>query len=358
MSELTRRLVDLSPEKREQVLQKIRERRTAHEEKPSALQEPSIVPVSRTAPIRLSYAQRRLWFLDQMEGPNPHYNEFGGQWIEGRLNVTALENSLTEIVRRHEILRTTFPLLDGEPIQHVHSPAPVPLPLEDLSTLSEPQQLDEVDRRADAEANLPYDLAVGPLLRIRLLRLAAERHVLFVTLHHIVCDNWSSAIFIHELGELYQAFASGKPSPLPDLPIQYADFSAWQHSWLQGEVLKTQLAYWKRHLARLPAPLELPLDRPRSERPSFEGCNVYFEFDAAITRKLKSISQESGATLFMTLLAAYASLLARYSAQEDMLIGVPIANRNRRELEPLIGFFVNTLLFRIDLKGNPSFCDL
>ncbi len=308
--------------------------------------------------LPLSFAQQRLWFLDQLEGESAIYNVPAAVRLEGSLQVTALEQAIVEIGQRHEVLRTNFPMVNGTTVQAIAPSLNISLPIVDLQSLPEFEQSTLVERLANEEAIRPFDLSNSPLLRVTLLRLGEKSHVLLVTMHHIVSDGWSIGIFIRELSALYKAFSTKAPSPLPELPIQYADFAVWQRQWLSGEVLETQLNYWKQQLAEAPPILELPSDRPRPTVQTFRGSIEGFELNPNLTRKLNTLSQQSGTTLFMILLAAFVTLLSRYSGQEDIVVGSPIANRHRREIESLIGFFVNTLVLRIDLKGNPSFSEL
>ncbi|MEW5983048.1 MAG: non-ribosomal peptide synthase/polyketide synthase [Acidobacteriota bacterium] len=318
---------------------------------------PPLRPADRTAPLPLSFAQERLWFLDQLEGPNATYNSPVAVRMTGHLDVQALEDSVTAIGNRHETLRTTFATgSDGRPLQRIAPDIRIALPVLDL------QSANERERRLDAclaqEATEPFDLARGPLLRGTLLRIAPDDHLLLLTMHHIVSDAWSAAVFVRELAALYTAAVRRTPVTLPPLPIQYGDFAVWQRQWLQGDVLAAQLAYWRAHLEGIPPLLELPTDRPRPAVQTFRGSSCPVEFDPGLTRDLTALSQRAGVSLFMTLLAAFAALLGRYSGTDDLVVGSPIANRNRSETEGLIGFFVNTLALRIDLAGRPSFLDL
>jgi len=319
---------------------------------------PPIQPVPRDGDLPLSFAQQRLWFLDQLEGSSAIYNMPAALHLIGRLHVAALEQSLNEFLRRHEALRTNFATIDEKVAQVIAPTLTVTLPMVDLQALPEGEQSPEVRRLATEEAQRPFDLAKNPLLRVTLLRLGKEEHALLVTMHHIVSDGWSIGIFIRELATLYEAFLSGQPSPLPELPIQYADFAHWQRQWMQGEILETQLNYWKQQLADAPPLLELPSDRPRPPVQTFRGSTERFQLNADLTQRLLLVTQRSGATLFMILLAAFMTLLSRYSGIEDIVVGSPIANRNRRETEPIIGFFVNTLVLRTHLQGNPTFQEL
>jgi len=319
---------------------------------------PSILCVSRDIDLPLSFAQQRLWFLDQLKPGNSTYNIPAAMRLRGPLNVAALEQSLNEIVRRHEALRTTFASVEGQPIQIISPPEPFTLSIADLRQLPETEREPEARRLATEEARRPFDLAQGPLLRTTLLRLGEEEHVLLLTMHHIVSDGWSMGILFRELSTLYEAFSAGKPSPLPELPIQYADFAVWQLQWLQGEVLEAQLAYWRKQLAGAPSMLELPTDRPRPTVQTYRGDRQSVVLSKTLSEALKALSQGEGVTLFMTLLAAFKALLYRYIGQDDIVVGTPIANRNRVETEGLIGFFVNTLVLRTNLSGNPSFREL
>ncbi|HEX2568813.1 MAG TPA: non-ribosomal peptide synthase/polyketide synthase, partial [Polyangia bacterium] len=326
----------------------------------------SLVPASRTGSpeggLPLSFAQQRLWFLDQLEPGNPFYNIPAAVRLTGRLDVTALGRCLTELVRRHEALRTRFISLDGEPVQLVGPGFDLALAPVDLTTL--PGEVREARARelVREEALRPFDLSRGPLLRAALLRLGAEEHVLLVTLHHIVSDGWSTTVLVRELAALYRAFSQGKPSPLPELPIQYADFAAWQRQWLRGEVLERQLGYWKQQLGGELPVLELPTDYagPGTRPPvqTYRGAHHIFTLPAELSRGLEALSQQHGATLFMTLLGAFDALLHRYTGQTDIVVGTPIAGRTYSELENLIGFFVNTLALRTNLRGDPSFREL
>jgi len=357
MSDLLKRLENLSPEKRELVLKKL-QTQTRISATGTVRQFPSIEPIPRDRAIPLSFAQQRLWFLNELEGANASYNMAAAIRLSGLLQVAALERAIAEIVQRHEVLRTNFKTVNGVAIQSIAPTSTVTLPVVDLQALTTEEQSAEVQRLASVEAEKPFDLANDSLVRITLLMLREEEQVLLVTIHHIVSDGWSIGIFFREVATLYEAFSIGKPSPLSALPIQYADFAHWQRQWLQGEVLENGLNYWKQQLAGTPPLLSIPTDRLRPKVQTFRGGIESSQIDSDLTRKLKILSRQSHATLFMTLLTAFATLLSRYSNQSDIVLGSPIANRNRSEIEPLIGFFVNTLLLRIDLKGNPDFLEL
>ncbi len=306
----------------------------------------------------LSFAQQRVWFVEQLDPGNIAYNiPLGVRWV-GPFNLDVFEQSVSEIVNRHETLRTTFASFGGEPVQVIAPPAKVSLPVVDLSGLSATERASAVERERRAEARTSFDLSKGPLWRAKLLRLAAAEHIILFTLHHSISDGWSLNVLIREMVELYGAFLQGRPSPLEPLPVQYADFAIWQREWLQGDVLKQNLDYWRQQLSGAPARLELPTDRPYTQSGKREGALHWFTIPLDVTAKLKEIARREEATLFMVLLAGFAALLSRYSGQEDMLIGTAIAGRQRAELEKLIGFFINTLVIRTDLRGNPSFREL
>ncbi|MEW5930754.1 MAG: amino acid adenylation domain-containing protein [Gemmatimonadota bacterium] len=313
----------------------------------------TIPPRAETGPLPLSFPQQRLWFLEQLEPGRPFYHIGVPVRLRGRLDREALTRALTEIVRRHEALRTGFVVVDGEPRQTVRPPFEVEVPLDECAGIPHEALLERI--RAELEA--PFDLEHDPLVRARLLRLGDEEHVLAATLHHVISDGWSMGVFIRELTVLYEAFVAGRPSPLPDLPLQYGDFAVWQRGRLGGEVLEKQLAYWREQLRDFPT-VDLPTDFPRPPVQSHRGAGLWFRLPAETAARLKALAKEEGATLFMLLLAAWQTLLLRYTGQDDLVVGTPIANRTRKEIEPLIGFFVNTLVLRGDLSGDPPFREL
>src|SRR5215216_4396851 len=278
--------------------------------------------------------------------------------LTGKLDFRALEETLSEIVRRHEVLRTTFSAVDGKPVQVIHPHQRVPVALIDLLGLSGVAQQEESERLTAADARRPFDMAGGPLLRVTLLRLSAEEHVVLFTMHHIVSDGWSLGIFVNEVVTLYEAYLEGRVSPLPELSVQYADYAVWQREWLQGEVLAGQVEYWRKQLHGAPAVLELPTDKVRPTVQRHSGAHHLFSLPVELTRQLRELSRSESASLFMTLLAGWQLLLGRYSGQEEVMVGTPIANRHRAEVEPLIGFFVNTLALRTRLEEGLSFRDL
>jgi amino acid adenylation domain-containing protein len=317
-----------------------------------------IITVPRDRPLPLSYAQQRLWFIHQLEALDTAYTLPFAFRARGVLRAEVLGETLNEVVRRHEVLRTAFGTQAGEPVQLVAPFRRTALPLEDLGEVPEGEREETALRLAREEAQAPFDLERGPLFRARLVRLGADDHLLLLSLHHIVSDGWSLGVLVREVAALYAAFSNGEPSPLSELPVQYADFAAWQREWLRGEVLETQLSYWRRQLAGSAAALALPTDRPRPPALSFRGARLRFELPAELNDELKRLSRGEGATLFMVLLAAFQTLLYRYTGQDDITVGTPIANRQRGEIEPLIGFFVNTLALRTDLSGDPTFRQL
>ena len=306
----------------------------------------------------LSFSQQRLWFVDHLDPGNPVYNLPGAVRLEGELNLEALERSVNEVVRRHEVLRTRIIVEGGEPAQVIDGWEPRRLEVIDLTNLPQEERKKEVGRRAREEAETGFDLSRGPLLRVKVLKLEEDDHVLLYTMHHIVSDGWSTEILIGEVKALYWAYRTGEKSPLKELDIQYADYAIWQRNWLQGETLGRSLSYWKRQLKGAPATLELPFDRPRPPIQNHRGWRQSLALSAELTVRLKELSRRHGVTLFVTLLTAFKALLHRYSWQEDIVVGTGIANRNRQETERLIGFFVNMLPLRTNLSGNPTFTEL
>jgi amino acid adenylation domain-containing protein len=318
----------------------------------------AIGSVDRAATIPLSFAQQRLWFLEQLGNLGSTYHVPARLRLRGDLDRDALIRALNRIVARHEVLRTTFPAVDGEPVQRLASIEASSFRLVEHDLQASPDADDQLRRLMSEEASAPFDLAHGPLIRGRLVRMAVDDHVLLLTMHHIVSDEWSMGVLYHELGALYAAFARGDADPLPPLPVQYADYAAWHRRSVEGDVLEAQAAYWTKALAGAPELLELPADRPRPPRQDFAGASLQIELDGALAAALKTLSQRHGTTLFMTLLAGWAAVLSRLSGQDDVVIGTPSANRGRAEVEELIGFFVNTLPVRIDLSDGPRVGEL
>jgi amino acid adenylation domain-containing protein len=317
--------------------------------------QPPIGRAARDGDLPLSFAQQRLWFLDRLEPESPVYNMPSAVRLTGEVSPALLERIFTEIVRRHEALRTTFDLRDGRPVQVIAPERSPGLPLLDLTGL--PRDAREAQARALAagEARRPFDLRSGPLLRLSLVRLDAREHLLLLTLHHIVADGWSLDVLLREIAALHAAFSQGRPSPLPELPAQYADFAVWQRSWLRGEVLEAQLDAWKRRLAGAPQALDLPTDRPRPDVQTSRGAVRSLDIPPALAEAVRTLCRREGVTLFMVALAAWSTLLGRLAGQDDLLLGTPVAGRNQLETEGLIGFFVNTLVLRTDLSGAPAF---
>ncbi|HEU5367284.1 MAG TPA: amino acid adenylation domain-containing protein, partial [Ktedonobacterales bacterium] len=350
MSDLEQRIAALSPEKREILLRALSKQQQAGS--PQA----SIPRRSAAAhPAPLSFAQESLWLVHQIAPQSAAYNLPHALRLTGPLNVAALEQSLQELVNRHETLRSTFPAIEGRPSQVIAPSVSVKLAVEDFRHLPEAEREQRARERINAERAKPFDLAQGPLLRINLLRLAEREHILLLLLHHIISDGWSDEVILRDLTSLYSAFSAGQPSPAPELPIQYADYAIWQRERLQNEQMQRLLTYWKQQLAGAPAVLDLPTDHPRPSIQTFKGAERFFELPAALTERLQALSQQEHASHFMTLLAAFQALLARYTGREDIIVGSPIANRNRPETEGLIGFLVNMLVLRANFSGNPSF---
>ncbi|MDZ8263386.1 non-ribosomal peptide synthetase [Nostoc sp. ChiQUE01b] len=317
----------------------------------------AIAPVTRNQNLPLSFAQQRLWFLEQLLPDSPFYNLPQSFHLFGQVNVKALEQSINEIVRRHEVLRTAFASLDGQPVQIIIPALSILIHLVDLRSLSESEKDTEIQRLRIEEFQQPFNINRGPLLRAALIQIDAEESLLLLSIHHIVFDGWSVSVLFQELTLLYQAFANGLPSPLAELPIQYADFAVWQRQWLQGKVISEQLSYWKQQLADLPI-LQLPSDRPRPAIQTYRGARQPLALSKSLSEAVTRFSQHEGCTLFMTLLAAFQTLLYRYTSSEDIVVGSLIANRHHQEIESLIGFFVNTLVLRSDFSNSPTFRQL
>ncbi|WP_369414619.1 condensation domain-containing protein, partial [Corallococcus soli] len=319
-------------------------------------QVPKLVAVDRAASdLPLSFAQQRLWFLDQLQPGSASYNMATAVKLSGRLDVPALQRTFAELVRRHEALRTTFETRDSQPVQVIAPHVVSALEVIALAGRTASEQAAEVNRFAREETTRPFDLSRGPLFRVKLARLSDTEHVLVLVMHHIVSDGWSMDVLVREVGALYSAYAAGRASPLPELEVQYADYAAWQRGWLRGDVLQGQLGWWRQQLEGAPHALELPTDRPRPATQSFRGARTGIQLPRAIEEGVAALARQEGATPFMVLLTAWQVLLARYSGQQDISVGTPIAGRNRTELEGLIGFFVNTLVLRTKLEDGASF---
>ncbi|MEN3327380.1 MAG: hypothetical protein V7638_2187, partial [Acidobacteriota bacterium] len=348
MDDLTQRVETLSPAKRALLERRLRA------DKHNRAREPLLSRRARRESARASFAQERIWFLQQLEPESAAYNVPRAIRILGRLDLKLLQQSLNEIIARHESLRTRFSVVDGNLMQIVAESCPIEIPVEELSGFPIAEATVRAKAIAKVEATLPFDLSVGPVVRARILRLGAEEHVLLLTLHHIVSDAWSAGILFQELTTCYREFSKHRSSPLLPLPLQYGDYAEWQRDWLQGDVLQEQLRFWGSKLADAPPVLDLPADRPRPALTD-RGASCTFATSRFLAEQLRDLSRRAGTTLFMTLLAAFSVLLHRYSGAEDIVVGTPIAGRNRAEIETLIGFFINTLALRIDLRGNPTF---
>lgn len=317
----------------------------------------SIKPVPRDGKLPLSFGQERLWLIDQLQPGNPVHNLRGAFRLKGALNIAVLEKSIQEIVRRHEILRTTFREVNGQPVQVISPALTIELPLVNLEGLPTEQQEEEVQLLAKKVAQQPFDLAEGPLIRVKLLRLAEEEYVLLRTIHHIINDVWSNTVFMRELATIYEAFCTGKPSPLPELSIQYVDFAQSQRQWLQGEVLTSQLDYWKQQLSGVSV-LQLPTDYSPPTAPNYRGAAQYLLLSKRLTKAIKELQNQEGVSLFVILLAAFKTLLYQYSGQEDIILCSPVAGRQQMVTKKLLGYFSNIVLIRTNLAKNPSFREL
>jgi hypothetical protein len=319
---------------------------------------PPIVPAPRHQRLPLSFAQQRLWVLDQIEPNNPLYNIPRAIRLTGVLNVEALETALNGIVERHEILRTTYGSEKGQPFQVIAAEFRLPLPVIDLRNCPAAERETEARRLVQEQVTTPFDLAHDPMTRNLLLKMGDEDHVLVLVTHHIASDGWSTGILLGELADLYQAALLGKPCDLPQPPVQYADYAVWQRNWLQGEVLEKQLAYWKVQLEGAPPVLLLPTDRPRPPKPTFRGAIHRFHLPSSLAETIRALSRQQGGTVFMTMLAAFQALILHYTKQPDIVLGTDLANRTTVQTEALIGFFVNLLALRTDLSGDPTFEEL
>lgn len=351
MNEIYNDIAKLSPEKRK-LLEKILAQQNVD------LNKNRILPTSRDRnEFPLSYAQQRMWFLDQLEPGNPMYNNPAAISIKGRVDVDAIEKSLMALTDRHEVLRTVFASINGRPVQVIQEESTVTLEKMDWSDLGDEEKKSRLAEEASRAAQAPFNLKTGPLMRTRLIKMNHDEYVFLLTMHHIISDAWTLTIFIREFAALYQGFVDGNPVSFDELPIQYVDYASWQREYLQGDVLKKQLDYWKNQLAGGEGALDLPTDHSRPKIQTHNGDVIYYAVDAETTRALEVVSKEHDVTLFMTLLAALSVLLYRYSGQTDISIGTPIANRNRSEVEPLLGVFVNTLVMRNELAGDLAFSD-
>ncbi|MGZ4164328.1 MAG: condensation domain-containing protein, partial [Tumebacillaceae bacterium] len=351
MSDLSKRLAALSPEMRELLLKKLAQ------EKATTSRSDAIATRETADSYPLSFAQQRLWFLDQYEANTSLYNVPIGLRFTGSLNVAALKGSLEQLFSRHESLRTTFVDVEGKPRQVIAEHVQVQLPLVDISGLPEADREREAWRLAKEEAKGAFDLATGPLLRTTLLRIDATDHLLLLTMHHIVTDRWSNQILKQELMERYEAHVTSRTPVLKPLAVQYADFAIWQQKQLSGQGVERLISYWKQQLQGAPALLDLPTDRPRPPLQTFAGAVAAKRLSLPLSQGIRELARTEDVTLFMLMLTAFQVLLSRYSGQSDIVVGSPISGRNREEIVGLIGFFVNTLVLRTDLSGRPSFQD-
>ncbi|MFP2932904.1 condensation domain-containing protein [Pyxidicoccus sp. 3LG] len=348
MSDIKKKIAAMSPEKRA-LLAKQLQQRAVRNAPPTPVRRPQgMVPP-------LSYAQQRLWFIDQLEPGSSAYNLPMALRLEGALDVPALERVLGELVRRHEVLRTTFRDEGGTPVQVIHAPAAVTLPVVDLRGHEDAEA--QALRMTTVEAARPFDLARGPLLRASLLKLGEARHQLVLTMHHIISDGWSMGVLVREVAVLYPAFRAGQPSPLPELPLQYGDFAAWQRDWLKGETLETQLQWWRQQLSGAPE-LELPTDFPRPRHPRHLPGHAELRLPRELSSALTELCRREGVTPFNALLAAFQVVLGRHSGQDDIVVGSPSAGREDVEVAGLVGFFLNTLVLRTRLSGDPTVREL
>ncbi|HLM56812.1 MAG TPA: condensation domain-containing protein [Pyrinomonadaceae bacterium] len=349
MSRLTEAVANLTLEQRALLEKRLKRRRAgaARPGIPRQGREQNAFP--------LSFAQQRLWFLHRLAPESDAYNIPNAVRASGPFNLPALEQTVNEIRRRHEVLRTTFPAREGNPVQVIAPAEMTSLPLTDLSGLPAPERETLARALVEAESCRPFGLTVEPALRVNLLRLDAHAHIILFTMHHIVSDSWSVSVLVREMAALYDAFSDGRPSPLAELPIQYADFAVWQRQWLQGEELEKQQSYWKRQLSGAPPRLKLLTDRPRPARQTFRGALHSLALSKELSADLQTLSRKQGVTLFMTLLAGFNLLLHYLTKQDDIVVGTDVANRSPVETEGLIGFFVNQLVLRTDVSGNPTF---
>jgi amino acid adenylation domain-containing protein len=331
------------------------ERAAAARAQAEGVQLPPVLPVSRDGKLPLSFTQERMWFLQQMSPTMSAYNAPGAVLLEGEVDPVAMERAVRELLQRHEVFRTSYPAVNGEPSQRIALEVPFDLPVLDFRALPAAERRRRSLELVAREARRPFDLSRGPLLRVYLMHLGEREHMLGVVTHHVVYDMWAREVFIRELGIIYAAFAAGRPSPLPELPVQYADFAVWQRTWMQGDGLEGQLSYWREKLADAPPASELPGDRPRPPVQTFVGARTYLTVPPELASDVQTLARREGLTVFMVLLAGFKTVLARTLGQDRIVVGMPIANRNRVEVEGLIGFFANTLVLYTDLGGNPSF---
>jgi len=352
MSTLLQTVADLSPVQRAILEQRLRQKR-------ASVPKARITRQSREEnSFVLSFAQQRLWFLHRLAPESNAYNIPNALHASGPLNLDALARSINEIRRRHEVLRTTFAVRDGQPVQIIRPAEAEKLPIADLSGLAEAEQQPLAQQLIESESNRAFDLERETALRVSVLRLKQDEHVILFTMHHVASDSWSIGVLVREMATLYDAFSTGKQSPLPELPIQYADFAVWQRQWLQGRELENQQNYWRRHLSGMPLVLELPFDRPRPAKETSRGALQSIVLSKELSTELQTFSRKQGVTLFMTLLAGFKLLLHYLTNQDDIVVGTDVANRGRVETENLIGFFVNQLVLRTQISSESTFAEL
>jgi condensation domain-containing protein len=345
-------LADLTPAQRALLEQRLMARRAA------AAQESKIAPREGDGPAPLSYAQELLWLLSQVFDDGIAYNAPGAFQLEGPLDLDVLARALEALTERHDILRTTYKVIDGRPAQLIGPVQPMELNVVDLRERSPDEREARAQRVLKEESRFRFDLIEGPVMRVTVIKLTDNEHILMVNMHHVATDGYSRTAIYRDLTALYEAIAAGRPSPLDPLPIQYADFAVWQRNWLDGAAASGQVEYWKRNLAGAPSRLDLPSDFPRPPVRSYVGSNMSLMLDMATREGLRATARRSDSTLFVALLAVFAALLSRYSGQDDVVIGTPFAGRNRTELESMVGYFINPLALRIDLSGDPTFDEL
>lgn len=349
MSDISQRIASLSPQKLEQLATLLARRQE------SVRPGQTISPRGTKGPAPLSFAQRRMWILYQLDPTSAAFNISLAMSLRGQLNLPALERSLFEVVRRHESLRTTFEEVDGQPVQVINELREWKLPRIDLSQIANPARSAELSAFVKAEAVRPFDLRLGPLQRTTLVRCSEEKHVLLFVVHHIVSDGWSMGLLVGEISKLYRAYSRGEAPQLPDLPVQYADYAQWQTDWMASNDFPQQLKYWRTQLAGAPPVLELQTDWERPAVLSQKGAAQFLKLDEELARGTRELAKRSGVTLFTLMLAVFDVLLFRYTGQDDIIVGTNVANRNRGAIQNLIGFFVNNLVLRADLSGNPTF---
>jgi amino acid adenylation domain-containing protein len=357
MNDFSGRLSSLTPEQRALFESRLRKRAAARP-KQAVARASSIPKRKRRNHCLLSFDQERIWIIDRMEPGNPAYNIYTASRLLGPLDLPAMERAVNEIVKRHEILRTTFTTVAGEPVMVISPESTLRLPLQDISSVDEDERLSEARRLVNHATALPFDLEAGPLLRVGVIRLGEEDHVVHVTMHHTITDRWSAAVLEQEMVAIYSAFTERRSSPLAPVEIQFADFAEWQRDWLQGEVLAAKVDYWRNQLRGAPLVLDLPSDRPRPPFQKFRGARELINLPEPLLKRLKALTQREGATMFMTLLAAYNLLLYRYTGQEDILVGLAMANRNRPETENMLGYLLNMVIIRAKFSPRTTFREL